>query len=72
MDHVRYFSFNEPDATHGRIITVSENDILRDYYPKWHERMCDTYGKELVDKTYCFEDCIDHWVIVHYAWEVTE
>ena len=69
---MRYFSYNEFDATHGQVITVSENDVLREYYPKWYERMCASFGKEHVDATYCFEDCLDHWVIVHYAWPVTE
>ena len=68
---MRYFSYNEPDPTHGRIVTVNENDILRDYYPKWHERKCDTYGREHADATYCFEDCIWDWMILHHAWEVT-
>lgn len=72
MDRVRYFSFNEFDATHGQVVTVSENDILREYYPNWYDKMCAKFGKEHVDATYSFEDCLDHWVIVHYAWEVKE
>jgi hypothetical protein len=34
--------------------------------------MCEKYGKEIVDANYSFEDCLDDWIVVHWAWEVTE
>ncbi len=72
---MRYFSYNDykTDASiDSYVATVSEDDIRRDYYPQWHERMCKRFGKEHVEKTYCFEDCLDHWIVTTWAWESKE
>jgi len=34
--------------------------------------MCERFGKEHVDANYCFEDALDDWVVVNWAWEVKE
>jgi hypothetical protein len=34
--------------------------------------MCKKFGKEHVDKTYNFEDCLEDWIIVNWAWEVND
>lgn len=72
---MRYYSYNEynpdsplADKTGGYVVTLSEEEIRKEYYPYWYGRMCEKFGKEHVDKTYCFEDCLDDWVIVHWAW----
>ena len=31
--------------------------------------MCEKFGKEHVDEHYSPQDCIDDWVIVHWAQE---
>ena len=49
---------------------LSEEDIRRDYWPHWYERMCKRFGKDVVDRDYCFQDCVDYWVIVHWAVKV--
>ena len=51
------------------IITVSEKDIRDDYYPWWYEKMCRKYGKEKVDSTYSFEECLADWSVDNGAWE---
>jgi hypothetical protein len=69
---MRYFSYNqyvEDPSTDDYVVTVSEEDIRRDYYPYWYERMCHKYGKAHVDATYCFEDCLYDWIVVNWAWE---
>ena len=66
---MRYFSYNEPP---DKIITVSEDSIIKDYYPYWYKLMCEKYGKAHVDEHYCKLDCIDDWIVVHWAWEVDE
>lgn len=69
---MRYFSYNEyvEDPNENSLVTVSENDILVTYYPFWYDKMCEKYGKEHVDATYSFEDCLDDWIVVNWAWEV--
>jgi hypothetical protein len=71
---MRYFSYNEysddPDA--DTVVTVSTCDIRKEYYPFWYKSMCNKFGKEVVDRDYSFEDCLDDWIATNWAWEVTE
>lgn len=70
---MRYYSYNEystDPSVDNYVVTVSEQDIHRDYYPYWYGRMCEKFGKEHVDKTYSFEDCLDDWIVVNWAWKV--
>lgn len=71
---MRYFCYNDydDDPSNSFATTVSEDDIRKGYYPYWYDRMCKKFGKEKVDSEYCFEDCLDDWMIVHWAWEVKE
>lgn len=72
---MKYYSYNEyitDPLLDNHVVTVSEEDIRRDYYPYWYKRMCDKYGKDHVDKTYSFEDCLDDWVVVNWAWLVED
>jgi hypothetical protein len=32
--------------------------------------MCKKFSKEVVDKNYCFEDCLEDWIVINWAWEV--
>jgi hypothetical protein len=34
--------------------------------------MCEKFGREVVDSDYTKQDCIDDWVVVHWAWEVDD
>ena len=70
---MRYFSYNawgEETADGDDTVTLSEEDIRKEYYPYWYEKMCNKFGKEHVDKQYSFEDCLYDWRIVNWAWEV--
>jgi hypothetical protein len=73
---MRYFSYieydpNSPlsDADGGYIITVSEDDIKKTYWNYWYTRMCEKYEQSYVDENYTFEDCLEDWVIVNWAWK---
>lgn len=66
---MRYFSYNELDQ---KVQTMSEQEIRETYYPYWYDLMCKKFGKEHVDKTYNFEDCLEDWIIVNWAWEVND
>lgn len=71
---MRYFTFVQPanDAGDPEYVTMSEDDIRKEYYPYWYEKMCDKYEQAYVDENYSFEDCLEDWKIVHWAWEVKE
>lgn len=74
---MRYYSYNEYDPkdpradeeTGGFVVTLSEEEIRNDYWPYWYKRMCEKFGQEIVDRDYCFEDCLTDWVIINWAWE---
>ena len=72
---MRYFSYNDYITKPGVddvVLTVSEDDICEVYWPYWYDRMCKKFGKETVDSQYTFEDCLEDWIVVNCAWEVTE
>ena len=72
---MRYFSYNTfktDPSIDSYVETVSEEEIRKDYYPWWYEKMCKKYGKEHVDETYSFEHCLDDWCTVHWAWLVND
>lgn len=70
---MRYWSLAYPDESDNDVVeTLSEEDIRKQYWPHWYGKMCEKFGKDHVDSNYCFEDCIDDWVMVHWAWEVKE
>lgn len=70
---MRYYSYNEMgDNGENLVITKSEVDINKEYWPYWYKKMCDKFGQDVVDANYCFEDCLDDWVVVNWAWEVNE
>ena len=71
---MRYFSYDElvEPGEGTSIVTVSEDDIRKEYYPWWYEKMCKKYGKEEVDKNWSFEDCLEDWIIIYWAWVVDE
>jgi hypothetical protein len=72
---MRYYSYNELPSEDqsigdkGFIVTLSEKEILEQYYPHWYRLMCKRYGQEYVDTTFSFEDCLDDWCVLHWAWK---
>jgi hypothetical protein len=73
---MRYYSFNDydgDDPSNGhKITTMSEEEIRKEYYPYWYDKMCNKFGKEHVDKNYSFEECLIDWITVHWAWASNE
>lgn len=69
---MKYYSIAYLDGDIDVIETLSEEEILSEYWDYWYDRMCKKFGKEHVDANYCRQDCIDDWIIVHWAWESTE
>ena len=72
---MRYFCYMTTGGERGEtyvVETVSEEDIREDYWPHWYHQMCKKFGKEHVDETYSFHDCLDDWIVVNWAWESTD
>ena len=69
---MRFFCYNEfvfddnGNVVDNKLITVSDEDIRRDYYPWWKEQLKKA-GKDPAN--YTFEDCLDNWRVVNWAWE---
>jgi len=34
------------------------------------KKMCERFEQSYVDQNYSFEDCLDDWVVVNWAWKV--
>ena len=71
---MKYYSYYEPkDPGNGDFsaitVTLSEQEILKEYWDYWYGRMCDKFGKERVDAECSPADCIDDWIVIHWAWE---
>lgn len=75
---MRYFSYQEPlwdefgNIVGDQVYTFSEDEIRAEYFPYWEREMIKKFGREVYEQTYSFEECLDDWVVVHMAWEVTE
>ena len=67
---MKYYSYDEYSEEGPVIITKSEQEIIDEYYDFWYDRMCKKFGKEHVDANYAKQDCIDDWVVTHWAWEI--
>ena len=44
---------------------MTEVDILATYYPYWCEQMRKVHKEDQISE----QNCIDDWVVVHWAWE---
>ena len=69
---LRYYCYNDyktdPSAD-SYVEFKSEEDIRMEYWPYWYGKMCEKYEKTYVDENFCFEDCLDDWIVVNWAWE---
>ena len=68
----KYYTFVEPagpDDFTPVYITMSEEEIISEYWNYWYGQMCKKFGKKFVDTYYSKVDCIEDWVVVHWAWE---
>jgi hypothetical protein len=75
---MRFFCYAEyapddprADKDGGYIVVMSEDDLRREYWPYWYKKMCEKYEQSYVDTHYSFADCIDDWMVVNWAWEVS-
>jgi hypothetical protein len=67
---MRYWSIAYPDGNDNNIVeTLSEDEIIEQYYPYWSGKMIEKFGQEEFDKTWSKKECIQDFIVVHWAWE---
>lgn len=67
---MKYWSIGYPDENGNDVVeTLSEKEILDQFWDHWYNKMCKKFGKEYVDSNYTEQDCIYDWIVVHWAWE---
>jgi len=65
-------SVADGDPTDSTSSEDTAMSIYRKIYEQhWHEKMCKKFGKEHVANNYSFQDCLEDWIIVNWAWEST-
>ena len=67
---MRHYTIAEFDELGDDVeTTLSEEQILKEYWDYWYGNMCKKFGKEFVDENYGPEECLQDWIIIHWAWE---
>lgn len=68
---MKHWTINYPDENGNDVVeTLSEDEIIAQYYPYWEGRMIKKFGQEEFDKTWSKKDCIEDWIVVHWAVEL--
>lgn len=66
----RRWSYNEPlwnqdgDIVGDTIVTMNENQILKEYFPHWSAEMIKVGKQDMISE----ERCLDEWTVVNWAW----
>ena len=64
---MRTFQYNELDKEGNPVtITITDIDILRDYFPWWSEEMRRIGRPDQINE----DDCIEDFIFAHWAWEI--
>ncbi len=64
---MKYYTWCYPDYELGQVVVaMSEGDIIDEYWEYWSEAMMKKGLDDLITK----ENCIEDWVVVHWAVEV--
>jgi hypothetical protein len=67
---LKYYTYVEPDDNDRPVYTtLSEDEIIKEYWNYWYTSLCKRFGKDFVNVNYTKQDCIDDWVIINWAWE---
>jgi hypothetical protein len=64
-----YYTYVEPDENNRPVyVTMSEDEILAEYWDSWRSRMIVKFGEEHFNATYSRHECIEDWCVIHWAW----
>lgn len=64
---MRKFLVQEFDDQQGYECIVSEKEIEESYFPYWKSKMLKVGKEDLIS----FENCLEDWIIVNWAKEIT-
>lgn len=70
--NIWYYDEYDPEPNTNTLRTISEYDILMQYYPIWKKNMINKFGEEVFAKNWTLQDCINDWTIVNFAWKEEE
>lgn len=69
-NNMKYWKYATYDETgESKIVTLSEQEILDQYWNHWYTMMCTKFSENWVNENCTSQDCIDDWVVVNWAWE---
>ena len=68
MSVYKYMAPPDPGRFEPKVVYMTEQEIIYDYWDYWKHKMEDKYGKDHPDTTP--DNCIKDWVIIHHASEV--
>ena len=63
-----YWEYMEPYPEHPTEMT--EDNILATFWDYWRDQMDKKFGPNYYLTTY--ENCVDDWVVVNWAWEKSD
>lgn len=68
MKKYRYVEPDENDQV--KVVIMTEQDILNEYWEFWSRKMAEKFGPDHEDITE--KNCLEDWLVVHWATEVKE
>lgn len=70
MSIYKYMAPPDPNKLEPKVVYMTEQEIIYDFWDSWKYRMEEKYGKDHEDITP--DNCIKDWVIIFKATEVKE
>lgn len=61
-DYDKFFNYGVHD-----VVRITDQQILYEYWNFWSERMIKKFGDD--SELITHDNCIDDWIVVHWAWE---
>jgi hypothetical protein len=65
------YKYVDYDGEQGVEIIKDEDDIIDEYLPFWAKEVARRHGVNFL-KNLTIKDCIDDWVVVNWAYPLTE
>ena len=62
-----YIGDDENGKALGQDVIMTEKEILNEYYSYWSKAMTKKFGAEHFEEHYSFGDCIDDYIVIHWA-----
>ena len=62
---MKYWKYVVDDSTDFGYQTISEKDIIKEFFPDWDKDMIAVGREEEIS----YENCIQEWVLYYQAWQ---